>query len=34
VAAIPGVEEMIDADHIVKGEGISFGPEDLGVIKF
>src|SRR5690348_2118024 len=23
VAAIPGIEEMIDADHIVKGEGVS-----------
>ena len=24
VAAIPGIEKMIDADHIVKGEGISW----------
>ena len=30
VAAIPGVETMIDADHIVKGEGISWMRRYLG----
>jgi radical SAM superfamily enzyme YgiQ (UPF0313 family) len=30
VAAIPGVENMIDADHIVKGEGISWMRRYLG----
>jgi len=30
VAAIPGVEAMIDADHIVKGEGISWLRRYLG----
>jgi radical SAM superfamily enzyme YgiQ (UPF0313 family) len=30
VAAIPGIEGMIDADHIVKGEGISWMREYLG----
>lgn len=30
VAAIPGVEDMIDADHIVKGDGISWMREFLG----
>ena len=30
VAAIPGVEEMIDADHIVRGEGISWMRRYLG----
>jgi radical SAM superfamily enzyme YgiQ (UPF0313 family) len=30
VAAIPGIEEMIDADHIVKGEGISWMRRHLG----
>lgn len=30
VAAIPGVENMIDADHIVKGEGISWMRSFLG----
>ena len=30
VAAIPGVERMIDADHIVKGEGIRWFREFLG----
>jgi len=30
VAAIPGVEKMIDADHIVKGEGISWMRRYLG----
>ncbi len=30
VAAIPGVEAMIDADHIVKGEGISWMRRYLG----
>ncbi|HTP88402.1 MAG TPA: B12-binding domain-containing radical SAM protein [Bryobacteraceae bacterium] len=29
VAAIPGVEKMIDADHIVKGEGIAWMREFL-----
>ena len=24
VAAIPGVEQMMDADHIVKGDGIAW----------
>ncbi len=30
VAAIPGIEGMIDADHIVKGEGISWMRNYLG----
>jgi len=30
VAAIPGVEEMVDADHIVKGDGISWMRKFLG----
>jgi len=30
VAAIPGVEKLIDADHIVKGEGISWMRRYLG----
>ena len=30
VAAIPGLERMIDADHIVKGEGIRWFREFLG----
>jgi radical SAM superfamily enzyme YgiQ (UPF0313 family) len=30
VAAIPGLERMIDADHIVKGEGISWMRRYLG----
>jgi len=30
VAAIPGVEEMIDADHIVRGDGISWMRRFLG----
>ncbi len=30
VTAIPGVEEMIDADHIVRGEGISWMRRYLG----
>ena len=30
VTAIPGVETMIDADHIVKGEGVSWLREYLG----
>ena len=30
VAAIPGIEGMIDADHIVKGEGIAWMREYLG----
>ncbi len=30
VAAIPGVERMLDADHIVKGEGIRWFREFLG----
>jgi Radical SAM superfamily/B12 binding domain len=30
VAAVPGVENMIDADHIVKGEGISWMRRYLG----
>ncbi len=30
VAAIPGIEEMIDADHIVRGEGISWMRRYLG----
>ena len=30
VAAIPGVEKMIDADHIVKGEGIAWMRHYLG----
>ncbi|MGA2965350.1 MAG: cobalamin-dependent protein [Terriglobales bacterium] len=30
VAAIPGIETMIDADHIVKGEGISWMRRYLG----
>ena len=30
VAAIPGIEAMIDADHIVKGEGVAWLREYLG----
>ncbi len=30
VAAIPGIEQMIDADHIVKGEGIAWMRQYLG----
>jgi radical SAM superfamily enzyme YgiQ (UPF0313 family) len=30
VAAVPGLEAMIDADHIVRGEGISWMRRDLG----
>jgi hypothetical protein len=30
VAAIPGIENMIDADHIVRGDGISWMREFLG----
>ncbi|HEU5288301.1 MAG TPA: cobalamin-dependent protein [Candidatus Limnocylindria bacterium] len=30
VAAIPGIERMIDADHVVKGEGIAWLREFLG----
>ncbi|MFZ1130221.1 MAG: B12-binding domain-containing radical SAM protein [Terriglobales bacterium] len=30
VAAIPGIETMIDADHVVKGEGISWMRRYLG----
>lgn len=30
VAAIPGIEEMIDADHIVRGEGVSWMRRYLG----
>jgi radical SAM superfamily enzyme YgiQ (UPF0313 family) len=30
VAAIPGIEQMIDADHIVKGEGVSWLRRYLG----
>ncbi len=30
VTAIPGIETMIDADHIVKGEGVSWLREYLG----
>ena len=30
VAAIPGVEAMVDADHIVRGEGISWMRQYLG----
>jgi radical SAM superfamily enzyme YgiQ (UPF0313 family) len=30
VAAIPGVEEMLDADHIVKGDGIAWMRNFLG----
>jgi radical SAM superfamily enzyme YgiQ (UPF0313 family) len=30
VAAIPGVEEMVDADHIVRGDGISWMRRYLG----
>ncbi len=30
VAAIPGIERMLDADHIVKGEGIRWFREFLG----
>ena len=30
VAAIPGVEKLIDADHIVRGEGISWMSSYLG----
>jgi radical SAM superfamily enzyme YgiQ (UPF0313 family) len=30
VAAIPGIEHIIDADHVVKGEGVSWFREFLG----
>jgi radical SAM superfamily enzyme YgiQ (UPF0313 family) len=30
VAAVPGIEEMIDADHIVRGDGISWMRRYLG----
>ena len=30
VAAIPGIEHMLDADHIVKGDGIAWMREYLG----
>jgi hypothetical protein len=30
VAAIPGIERLLDADHVVKGEGISWFREFLG----
>src|ERR1022692_2649162 len=30
VSAIPGIEDMVDADHIVKGDGIAWMREDLG----
>ena len=30
VAAIPGIEQMLDADHIVKGEGVRWFREFLG----
>ena len=30
VAAIPGIEKLVDADHIVKGEGISWMRRYLG----
>src|SRR6266540_1495629 len=30
IAAIPGLERMLDADHIVKGEGIKWFRELLG----
>ena len=30
VSAVPGIEQMIDADHIVKGEGIRWMREYLG----
>ncbi|HSN26300.1 MAG TPA: radical SAM protein, partial [Kofleriaceae bacterium] len=30
VAALPGIEQMIDADHIVKGEGVSWMRRHLG----
>ncbi|MEI9975683.1 MAG: B12-binding domain-containing radical SAM protein [Ignavibacteriota bacterium] len=30
VAAIPGIEDMIDADHVVKGDGISWMRRFLG----
>ena len=30
VAAIPGIEKMLDADHIVKGEGVSWMRRYLG----
>ena len=30
VAAIPGIEKMIDADHIVRGDGISWMRRYLG----
>jgi len=30
IAAVPGIEQMIDADHIVKGEGIRWMREYLG----
>ena len=30
IAAIPGVEQMLDADHIVKGDGIAWMRQYLG----
>src|SRR3954464_10795013 len=33
VAAIPGVEKMIDADHIVRGEGVSWMRRYLGEVE-
>jgi radical SAM superfamily enzyme YgiQ (UPF0313 family) len=30
VAAIPGIEHIVDADHVVKGEGVSWFREFLG----
>lgn len=30
VAAIPGIEQMVDADHVVKGEGIAWMRRHLG----
>jgi hypothetical protein len=30
VAAIPGIEKMVDADHFVKGDGISWMRRYLG----
>ena len=30
VTAIPGIEQLVDADHVVKGEGISWFREFLG----
>jgi len=30
VAAIPGIEHVVDADHVVKGEGVSWFREFLG----